>query len=179
MSMLGISSLEDIVNRRNIIDPAAILNELSIEIRRSLHQNEGAETKDGMDISVCVIDRINDLVSYSGANNNLYLVRNNELIEYKADRIPVGYHDANNKDFSSHDINSFPGDMIYIYSDGYADQFGGLKNKKYKYSALKELLLNIHVFPLPEQKTKFEEEFYAWKGENTQVDDVLIIGYRF
>jgi serine phosphatase RsbU (regulator of sigma subunit) len=136
------------------------------------------EAKDGMDISLCVIDKKEKILQFSGAYNNLYLIRNKELLEYPADRMPIGIFDSSDKYFSSQDIPYFPGDMIYMFSDGYADQFGGPNSKKFKYSALKEFLLNIHYLPIKEQKQKLENEFLKWKGDNPQTDDVLIMGLR-
>jgi serine phosphatase RsbU (regulator of sigma subunit) len=179
MSMLGISSLEEIVNRRNITDSAEILDELRTEIQRALHQRGKTEgTKDGMDIALCVIDKKKKSIQYSGAYNNLYLIRNSELIEYRADRMPIGIYEHANNNFTRHDIATEEGDIIYMFSDGYADQFGGPDNKKYKYSTLKESLMKIHKLPLQKQKEKLEKEFLKWKGDNSQVDDVIIIGLK-
>jgi serine phosphatase RsbU (regulator of sigma subunit) len=177
MSMLGISFLEEIVNNRGITESGKILNELRKEVRRALHQKgEKEEAHDGMDISLCVIDLISNIIQYSGAYNNLYLIRDNELFEYKADRMPVGIFDLADKDFTTQNIQSRPGDQLYMFSDGYADQFGGPYRKKYKYAALKSSLLKIHKLPLCEQKEELEKEFNRWKGDNPQIDDVLIFG---
>jgi serine phosphatase RsbU (regulator of sigma subunit) len=179
MSMLGISFLEEIVNKREIADSGLILDALSLEVRRALHQKgERNEAKDGMDISICIIDKSNHSVQYSGANNNLYLVRNNLLIEYKADRMPIGYSDDMVNSFTSHSINIYPEDVLYMFSDGYPDQFGGPNRKKFKYSAFKALLLEIHKNPLGKQKKRLEREFNKWKGNEQQTDDVLILGFR-
>jgi serine phosphatase RsbU (regulator of sigma subunit) len=179
MSMLGISFLEEIVNFRKIIESGQILNELRKEVQRALHQ-KGAreEQKDGMDISLCVIDRSKNVIQYSGAYNNLYLVRNDELIDYPADRMPIGIYALSDIEFKTNYIPSLPGDMLYMYSDGYADQFGGPKTKKFKYTQLKELLVSIHNLPLMEQKKKLEKSFIDWKGNNQQIDDVMILGYK-
>jgi serine phosphatase RsbU (regulator of sigma subunit) len=180
MSMLGISFLEEIVNKREILSPGAILDELSNEVKRALHQKgDNSEAKDGMDISLCVIDIKNNSIRFSAANNNLYLVRENQLTEYKADRMGIGFNDANFKKFSEQEIIPHPNDILYLYSDGYADQFGGPNNKKFKYSTLKDSLIRIHKLPLKEQKSILEKEFLSWKGEYPQVDDVLIIGMKF
>jgi serine phosphatase RsbU (regulator of sigma subunit) len=179
MSMLGISFLEEIVIRRGITESGQILNELRKEIQRALHQKGTCtQAKDGMDISVCSVDRTKNIIQYSGAYNNLYLIRSGELTEYHADRMPIGIYDMSERDFASQEIPSMPGDLIYMYSDGYADQFGGPDNKKFKYSALKALLTEIHDLPLQKQKQKLEKKFVEWKGEFPQTDDVLIIGFR-
>lgn len=179
MSMLGISFLEEIVNKREILSPGAILDELSNEVKRALHQKgDNSEAKDGMDISLCVIDIKNNSIRFSAANNNLYLVRENQLTEYKADRMGIGFNDADLKKFSEQEIIPNPNDILYLYSDGYADQFGGPNNKKFKYATLKDTLIRIHKLPLKEQKSILENEFLSWKGEYPQVDDVLIVGYK-
>jgi serine phosphatase RsbU (regulator of sigma subunit) len=179
MSMLGISFLEEIVNEREITESGQILNELRKEVQRALHQKgTKEEAKDGMDIALCVIDRSKKMVQYSGAYNSLYLIRKGELIEYPADRMPIGIFDFSDKSFTSQDFPYLSNDIIYMFSDGYADQFGGPNSKKFKYSALKELLLKIHDLPMKEQKQKLENEFLKWKVANPQTDDVLIMGLR-
>jgi serine phosphatase RsbU (regulator of sigma subunit) len=179
MSMLGISFLEEIVNDREITDSAQILNELRKEVQRALHQ-KGAreEAKDGMDISLCVIDRKKNTIHFSGAYNNLYLIRKGEFQEFAADRMPIGIFDYSDRSFSTQTIKIVKGDIIYMFSDGYADQFGGPSGKKFKYSALKELLLKNNKLPLKEQRNRLESEFLKWKGDNPQTDDVLVMGFR-
>jgi serine phosphatase RsbU (regulator of sigma subunit) len=179
MSMLGISFLEEIVNAREITESGKVLDELRKEVQRALHQKGvREEAKDGMDISLCVIDRSKNIIQYSGAYNNLYLIRNEELTEYQADRMPIGIFDLSDKEFTSTNIPILSGDIIYMFSDGYADQFGGPNNKKFKYSAFKNLLLNVHNLPLRKQKKQLENEFLKWKGDNPQTDDVLIMGLK-
>jgi serine phosphatase RsbU (regulator of sigma subunit) len=179
MSMLGISFLEEIISKRGILDSGEILSELRNEIQRALHQKGFREgTKDGMDISLCIVDYKEKSVQYSGAYNDLYLIRENVLIEYKADRMPIGIYDLSNEKFTRHDFQFMPRDVIYMFSDGFADQFGGPDNKKYKYASLKNFLLKINNLPLNKQKMKLENEFYSWKGANLQVDDVLILGLK-
>jgi serine phosphatase RsbU (regulator of sigma subunit) len=179
MSMLGISFLEEIVNNRKISESGKILDELRKEILRSLHQSSKCqETKDGMDISLCIIDETIKNIQYSGAFNNLYLIRNNELIEYCADRMPIGLSVYADKNFTTQNIPYLKGDLIYIFSDGYADQFGGPDNRKFKYKTFKDLLTEIHKLPLFNQKKILEKRFYEWKNEYVQTDDVLIIGIK-
>jgi len=179
MSMLGISFLEEIVNNREITESGYILDELREEVKRALHQTgEREEARDGMDIALCVIDRKNKTIQYSGAYNNLYLIRNNELIEYYADRMPIGIYDLGDKDFTSQEITYQRNDIIYMYSDGFSDQFGGPNSKKYKSAGLKKLLLDIHKLPMKQQKLKLESAFIRWKGKNPQTDDVLVVGLK-
>jgi serine phosphatase RsbU (regulator of sigma subunit)/Tfp pilus assembly protein PilF len=179
MSMLGISFLEEIVNKREVLDSSEILSDLRIEIQRALHQKDENEgTKDGMDISLCIIDDKKKTLQYSGAYNDLYFIRNNELLEYHADHMPIGIYDLSGEKFTKYDIQTLPGDIIFMFSDGYADQFGGPNCKKYKYSALRAFLLKIHNLPVQTQKKELEKEFYNWKGESSQVDDVVILGLK-
>lgn len=179
MSMLGISFLEEIVNNRGITESEKILDELRKEVQRALHQKGNSEeAKDGMDISLCVIDKIKKIIQFSGAYNNLYLIRNNELLEYPADRMPIGIFDKADSGFKRNDIDIFQSDIIYMFSDGYADQFGGPNCKKYKYATLKTFLLKIHKLPLTKQEQKLKKEFNDWKGTNPQIDDVIILGPR-
>ena len=179
LSMLGISFLEEIVNYRCITESGKILDELRNEIRQALRQKgRKQEAKDGMDIALCVIDKSKKTLQYSGAYNNLYLIRNDELIEYHADRMPVAIFDDKDSGFKSNNIDIEDGDMLYMFSDGYADQFGGPGRRKYRYDSLKRFLLSIHKKPLKIQQQELEKEFLSWKGKNTQIDDVLIIGLK-
>jgi serine phosphatase RsbU (regulator of sigma subunit) len=179
MSMLGISFLEEIVKNRRITESGIILDELRTEIKRALHQKgKRDEARDGMDISLCVIDPVKNIIQYSGAYNNLYLIRNGEISEYAADRMPIGIYDLGDKNFKTQNIPSRPGDLIYMHSDGYADQFGGPDRKKYKAVSLKTLLLKIWKLPLNKQKERLEKEFYTWKGSNPQIDDVIVLGMK-
>ncbi len=179
MSMLGISFLEEIVNNRSIADSGQILDELRKEVQRALHQKGNRdEAKDGMDISICVIDKTKNSLQFSGAYNNLYLIRNSELNEYHADRMPIGIFELSDKKFSTQNVPIIQDDIIYMFSDGFADQFGGPHRKKYKYNTLKSFLLKINKLPLPEQRHKLEKEFFDWKGNYPQIDDVLIMGLR-
>jgi len=179
MSMLGMSFLEEIVNSRGITESGKILNELRNEIQRALRQSgKRDETKDGMDIALCVVDYVNYTMEYSGAYNSLYLIRNGELSEFRGDRMPIGILISRISGFSTEKIPWNTGDTIYMCSDGYADQFGGPGNKKFKNSRLKELLLEIHNLPSDEQKKQLEKAFFEWKGENQQIDDVLVMGFR-
>jgi serine phosphatase RsbU (regulator of sigma subunit) len=179
MSMLGISFLESIVNNRRLKDSGQILDELRKEVQRALHQKGSREeAKDGMDISLCIIDSTKNKIQYSGANNNLYLIRKGELIEYIADKMPIGILEDADPCFRRNDIDFVSGDIIYMLSDGFADQFGGPDRKKYKTPALRTLLTGIHNLPLIQQKQKLEKEFNEWKGTNQQIDDVLILGLR-
>ena len=177
MSMVGSSLLNEIVNEKNITSASDILNALRERLIQTLQQTgaEG-ENKDGMDISLCVIE--NNTLEFSGANNPLYFIRNNELIEYKSDKQPIGIYHGEFKSFTSQKINLQKGDCFYIFTDGFADQFGGEKNKKFLYKKFQSKLLELQDKNMEQQKSALNEIFESWKGINEQVDDVLIIGIR-
>ena len=178
MSMLGISFLNEIVSK-SIPRANTILNRLRENVMKALHQTgELSENKDGMDISLCVIDLNEMELDFSGAFNPLYLIRNGVLIETRGDKMPIGINAVVEKSFSNHTIKLEEGDLIYLFSDGYPDQFGGPHDKKFKYSALKDLLIRIHRKPMETQKKELERSFIRWKADSEQVDDVLLIGIK-
>ena len=178
MSMLGIAFLNEIVSKENITSPAEILNELRNKIVKALkQQGKSGEQKDGMDISVITIDPTHNHLQFSGANNPLYLIRNNDLVEIKGDKMPVAIHDKM-ESFVNHEMAINKGDNIYIFTDGFADQFGGPQGKKFKYKPFKELLVKNTHLPLTGQQALLKETFVNWKGTLDQVDDVLVIGVR-
>ena len=178
MSMLGISLLNEIVIERNITDAGKILDTLREEVIRSLHQKGNEKTKDGMDISLCILDKKKKKMQFAGAFNGLYFIRDNELIKYKADHIPIGIDHNTEAKFTCHDIEVKTRDIFYLISDGYADQFGGPDGKKFRYKPLTALFLEIHNLPLNKQKSIIEKRFIDWKGANDQIDDVLVLGFR-
>jgi serine phosphatase RsbU (regulator of sigma subunit) len=180
MSMLGIAYLNDIVNSREFNNAADILNMLREEVIQALKQKglEG-ETQDGMDISLCVYDRKNRLIHYAGANNPLYIIKENQFSKIDADKMPIGIHRFLDKPFKNNTFKVAKGDGVYLFSDGYADQFGGDDGKKFKYKAFREMLFSNFLLPMEEQKSITETTFDLWRGDNEQVDDVLVIGLRF
>ena len=178
MSMAGSSLLNEIVNEKNISSSGQILNHLRERLMQTLQQTGAdGESKDGMDIALCVLDGNN--LEFSGANNPLYLIRNKELQEYKSDKQPIGVHVGNEKPFASHKIELRKGDIFYIFSDGYADQFGGPGGKKFMSKRFKELLLNVSQYPVNQQKTMLDSAIEDWKQGGNQVDDILVIGINF
>jgi serine phosphatase RsbU (regulator of sigma subunit) len=180
MSMLGISFLDEIVNRREILQPAAILDALRSEVVRSLHQTgKDEESKDGMDIALCSINPGKPEVSFAGAFNSAYHIRKGELAEIPADHMPIGIHRVMDQNFKQQQLQTDAGDMLYLFSDGLADQFGGPKGKKFKYQQLQELFMEVHTLPLEEQRKLIEKRFTEWKGALDQVDDILVVGIRF
>jgi len=178
MSMLGISFLNEIVSRC-IPDPNIILNRLREMVMKTLHQTgEVSKHKDGMDIALCVIHHAERMLHFSGALNPLYLFRDGELQEIKGDRMPIGIAGIEEKSFTNHRIPLKKGDMFYIFSDGFPDQFGGPDERKYRYKPFKQLLMRIHNKEMHIQRKVLENEFIRWKGGLDQIDDIVVIGIR-
>lgn len=179
MSMLGIAFLNEIVNSDHSLDANQILNKLRSNLIDSLHQTgKEGEAQDGMDIALCIINEKKKIVQYSGANNPLWHIRNDELTEYHADRMPVGIFHAVEKSFTNNEISIMSGDRIYIFSDGFTDQFGGEANRKFGKSAFKKKLLEINNLSFENQKKSLHETFDEWKKGNPQTDDVVVIGLK-
>jgi serine phosphatase RsbU (regulator of sigma subunit) len=131
-----------------------------------------------MDMVVCKVDREENLLQFAGANNPLYLIRAGELLEYKTDKMPVAVHDIM-QPFRGQQIPLHTGDQVYIFSDGFADQFGGPRRKKFKYRPFKELLLSNSEKAMAEQGLLLDQAFERWMGDVEQIDDVLVIGLKF
>lgn len=179
MSMLGMALMNEIVSKYPDIDPDSLLNELRSQIIVTLHQKgDPSAAKDGIDMVVCKIDKQHKRLLFAGANNPLYLVREKELSEYKTDKMPVSVHLVMHP-FTGHEIKLKPGDAVYLFSDGYADQFGGPKGKKFKYQPFKRLLSSISEKPMHEQGLQLDREFEQWRGDMDQIDDVVVIGLKF
>jgi len=178
MSMLGISFLNEIVSK-NIPTANTILNRLRENVMKALHQTGGkSENKDGMDIALCVIDLGEMKLEFSGAFNPLYMIRDGVLLETRGDKMPIGINAIAEKSFSNHIIDLQKGDLIYVFSDGYPDQFGGPEDKKFKYANLKKLLIKNSKKSIKTQMKELERSFIRWKSDAEQVDDVLIIGIK-
>jgi serine phosphatase RsbU (regulator of sigma subunit) len=180
MSMLGVSLLNDIVGRMEKLQANLILEQLRTCVIESLHQTgKDGEAKDGMDLSLCVFDHNSMKLQFSGAFNSIYHICNGELAELKADRMPIAIHWKMDAEFTNQEIQIHKGDMIYMFSDGFADQFGGPEGKKYRYKPLKDLLLSLQDKSMDEQKKILEDSFDEWKGTLPQVDDVILMGVKF
>jgi len=179
MSLLGIAFLNEIVNE-SLTDAAKILDVLRIRIIEALHQTwKDDEAKDGMDIALSIINIETKELQYAGAYNPLYLFRNGELTEKKADKMPIGIHIKEPVSFNNQTIQLQENDSIYMFSDGYIDQFGGENGSKYKSRQFKELLHSIQGKPMKEQKEIIDNTHNNWKGDQKQLDDILIIGMHF
>jgi sigma-B regulation protein RsbU (phosphoserine phosphatase) len=178
MSILGNTLLNEIILRDHILQPDQILNCLRSRIINALGQTKkGYQIKDGIDGSVICIDPGSDKIQYSGAFNPLILIHENQVIEIKADRIPIGYFEII-RDFTLNEIKINKNDMIYMFSDGIIDQFGGPYNKRFMLKKLKEILLRVHKRALSEQKEIIFSELNLWQNDFVQTDDILLLGIR-
>jgi serine phosphatase RsbU (regulator of sigma subunit) len=179
MSMLGVSLLNEIINEHDLTEPALILSRLRKKVITALRQKGlSGEQQDGMDMTICVLDKESLMLTYAAANHTLYIIKNGILDEYKGDKQPVGIFGNDLKPFKQHQVQLQKGDLIYTFTDGLADQFGGPKGKKFKYKQLKELIVTVRNEPLPVQENAIYQSFSNWKGNLEQVDDVCLIGIR-
>jgi serine phosphatase RsbU (regulator of sigma subunit) len=177
VSVVCHNALNRAVREFGIEQPAQILDKVTDLVIETFDQGV-EEVKDGMDICLCSFDFENNKVEYAGANNSLYRVHESELIEIKATKQPVGKY-TNRKVFENVEIEGVKGDMFFLFTDGYADQFGGEKGKKMKYKPFKRLLVTNHKKSMIAQKELLQDAFDKWKGDHEQIDDVCVIGVRF
>jgi phosphoserine phosphatase RsbU/P len=182
MTMLGLSYFDEIIMRGKTNDPAAMLDMMREKIMSTLKQTGTfGENKDGMDVTICRISKKNRELVYASANNDFLVVRhegeNKELIPCKADRQPCGYYHLN-LPFTSHTVALKQGDCIYTFTDGYQDQFGGPRGKKFRYSQLQDILKHNSHLTMDEQKKILSGTINEWKNSTYQVDDILVIGVR-
>lgn len=178
MSLLNISKLNDAINK-NSSRPDIILNEVKDGIIKALNpEGSSEESKDGMDAILCKLDHKNMKLQYAAANNSFCILRNNEIITCKADKMPVGKSHDDNGRFTFNELQLEHGDMIYTFTDGYGDQFGGPEGKKFKHKNLRDVFQEVAKLPVSKQKEIIANRFEDWKGELEQVDDVLVIGVR-
>ena len=175
MSLLNIGFLSEAINEKNISEPNEILNYVRDKLVDSISKDG---QKDGFDGILLCIDKTHNSITYAAANNAPILISQNNIIELAKNRMPVGKGEKN-ESFTLHHITASQGDMLYLYTDGYADQFGGEKGKKFKYKQLNDLLLSISTKEMKEQSEKLTEVFESWKGDLEQVDDVCVIGIKF
>ncbi|MBL7893656.1 MAG: SpoIIE family protein phosphatase [Bacteroidia bacterium] len=197
MSVVGMSLLNRAVNEKDLTKPSDILQHLDMGVTDTLRQNqEDNAVKDGMDLSLCTYNAHTKELQFAGAFNNLWIVRKNfssshkitsdkeiffedSLLEIKADKFPIGSNtDGVADNYTNHKIQLQKGDYIYLYSDGFADQFGGPKGKKFKYNALKKLLISIHDLSPAQQHEAIKTAYENWRGNLEQIDDILVIGVR-
>jgi serine phosphatase RsbU (regulator of sigma subunit) len=187
MSVVGNTLLNQTIKNPDINSPAQALDFLNVELPKNLKkENADDVVRDGMDLAMCAFDRKAGKLYFAGANNPLYLIRNNELLEFKGDKQGVsGADDITKTNFTNHVIDIRTDDCVYLFSDGYADQFGGEKDavtksggKKFKYKRLKEYLLTICNLPMKRQEELLFAKTSEWRGEMEQTDDILVVGVR-
>ena len=179
LSILGISFLNEILQSR--IDPKAnrVLNLMREKVMKALHQTgERSETKDSIDIGLCIVDCNSCKLQFSGANRPLIRVRNGKVIEFKPDKMTIGLAPLKENSFTNLIIDTMPGDTFYLFSDGFSDQFSELTDKKFKHKKLKQLIESVAGLSLAQQKEYLESTFNEWKGSTQQIDDVLVFGFQ-
>ncbi|HEV7230495.1 MAG TPA: SpoIIE family protein phosphatase [Bacteroidia bacterium] len=180
MTVIGNSILHQIVNFSGITDPAKILNQLDRKLLETLRHSGGAITNDGMDVSVCRYRISKQELTFAGAKRPLYLFKGGELIEIKGNKFPIGsFQYDSEKLFTEHRLNVKNGDSIYMFSDGYQDQFGGHDGKKFMVGRFRDMLVEIQSMPMKEQHRYVEKKMSSWQGKMEQTDDVLLMGIRF
>jgi CheY-like chemotaxis protein len=178
MSMLGVALLNETVIRGKITEPHLILNRLREKIIEALGQKGIiSEVRDGMDGSIISYDLSTKTLVYSGAFNPMYLIRDNKIIEFMGDRMTLSYQD-NTPDFSRQEIETKQKDLVYLFTDGFVDQFGGQEEKKFLRDQFKQVLLKIHKNPLAVQKEMLLDTYNTWKGNGDQVDDITVVGLK-
>ncbi len=178
VSVVCHNALNRALKEFQLTDPGQILDKVRELVEETFEQSE-QDVKDGMDIALCILDTESRTIMYSGANNPLWIIRSgaHEVEQFKADKQPIGkFADAH--PFTSHQVSLNPGDIVYVFSDGYADQFGGPRGKKFKYKAFRDLLLENKDKPMEEQRAIIDQQFEEWRGELEQIDDVCVIGVR-
>jgi serine phosphatase RsbU (regulator of sigma subunit)/CheY-like chemotaxis protein len=185
MSIIGYNLLSRIIDDYGIRKPNEILAALDIQMREMLGSEvaEGQASvtsincvRDGMDLAFCLIDHQNKCMQFAGANRPIYLIKGQQIREYTGDRNPVGDYLIENKIYTNQEISYEPGERLYLFSDGFIDQFGGDQGRKYTYKRFKEFLLSIQMLPMEIQEKAVKDEFEAWKGNYKQIDDVTLIG---
>lgn len=179
MSMLGIAFLNEITEKNKEPKANEILNILKQYVKDALRQeSQKVETKDGMDLALCIVNLDDKTLQYAGANNPLYIIRNKELKKINADRMPIGVYVKEKSSFTNHEIKLSEGDNIYLFSDGYADQIGEETGRRFMSKAFRNLLLDIHKKDMEEQKLILNRTIEDWKGNQDQMDDMLVIGVK-
>ena len=177
LSVLANSLLKKVVDN-NVLEPAEILYRLDDELQNELNGSNEYSSADGMDIALCKIDKSKSRLSFAGAFRPLVLVRLGEVIEYRGSRNPIGLYGDTKKVFEQIEIELQQGDSLYLFSDGYVDQFGGEQSKKLNKSRFRELLLTMQTMDVKEQEAFLEYALNNWKQQEEQTDDILVIGLK-
>ena len=180
MSIVCHNILTQAVNVLGLTKPALILNETNSQLSKKLNQDpDEATVRDGMDISLISINYPKLKIEFAGANNPMWMIRNSQMIQVNGDKFPIGaFVGEELQQFKNHEFELQKGDCVYIFTDGFADQFGGPKGKKFKYKQFEALLIKNHKKPMEEQKEILEKTIIDWMGDLEQIDDILVIGIR-
>ncbi len=180
MSLVANNLLNQAITEHGLTKPSAILDEVNSGLSNTLHQTyEESSVKDGMDIALCALDFKKLVMEYSGAYNPVFVIRNRELLETKGNKFPIGVFVGEKlQKFTNHEIKLEKGDAVYVFSDGYSDQFGGPRTKKFKKHEFKKLLIKVSHLPMQEQHKEIEKTLDAWKGDIEQIDDIVVMGVR-
>ena len=181
MSILGISFLNQITDRHDCTSAAMVLNLMREYVMKALQQTgREHEQKDGIDMAFCLIDTDTNQLQFAGAFNPLYVVRkDSSLTEVGGDKMPIGVAPDEERSFTNHRIQLEKGEMVYLFSDGFVDQFGGPEGKKFKYAPFRKLLQSVSQKPVKEQSDILKTTFLKWKDNYAQLDDVLVFGFRY
>ncbi len=179
LSILGITYLTEIANSSNLDYSDEILNQLKEKFLKGIEQmGKMSESKDGIDIAICILDYEKMEAQFSGAYNPLYIISNNNLENLRGDKLQIGYSEKEDTYFTRQNFKINEGDIIYLFTDGYCDQFGGENRKKFMTKRFSHLLLNIYQFPMEKQKEWLDKTLYDWMKDNDQVDDITVIGLK-
>jgi serine phosphatase RsbU (regulator of sigma subunit)/Tfp pilus assembly protein PilF len=180
MSLLGISFLNEIVLEKNTERPDEILDQLRAEIIKVFtdKENQDNQMNDGMDCVLCKFDLQSNMLQYAAANNSIVIIRNREILHLTGDKMPVGKSPRDQDPFTLNSFQLQKGDLVYMFSDGYPDQFGGEQGKKLKVKNVKQLLLTVSSHSMDEQRNLLNEQFEKWRGNLEQIDDVLMVGIK-
>lgn len=179
MSLVGANALNQAVKEHEFTEPARILEDLNKISSEALNKNaENNSVRDGMDLALCSLNKGGTELEFAGANNPLYIVRNKKLIHVRADKFAIGAFEPGSKSYTNHKVQLEKGDVVYVFSDGFADQFGGDLGKKFMYKQFKELLISISHLSMAEQRNALENAIESWRGTYEQIDDILVIGVK-
>jgi transcriptional regulator with GAF, ATPase, and Fis domain len=178
MSLICSDIMYKVVYDQKITSPADALKLIDDKLVQLIRKSSESSANDGMDIALCSYSKNDNILNYAGAHRPILIIRNGEILEYRPNKFSIGGHSTEGKHFDLNQIQVYPGDQIYLVTDGYADQFGGDKGKKFKFKNLKELILSVSDKPMLEQKMIIDETFESWKGGLEQVDDVCLIGVK-
>ncbi|HRN35923.1 MAG TPA: SpoIIE family protein phosphatase [Flavobacteriales bacterium] len=178
MSLVGHNALNQVVKERGVTVPHEAMDQLNRIAFDTLHKDRDQYVRDGMDMALCCFDSRTGVLEFAGANCPLYVVREGELLQFAPNKMPIGGFVQQPGAFKGHSEQLRPGDAVYVFSDGYADQFGGPKGKKFRYRQFRDLLVRISPEPPERKKALLQQAFNAWKGTQEQVDDILVMGMQ-